>query len=65
MQSMYIIIVVVLYVKYAWLQTWSWTKQSTSEHVKTSLSEKQKTKELCTEPIEEKRTKIIESSSSH
>ena len=49
----------------SWLQTWSWTKQSTSEHVKTSLSEKQKTAELCTEPIEEKRTKIIESSSSY
>ena len=49
----------------SWLQTWSWTKQSTCEHVKTSLSEKQKITELCMEPIEEKRIKIIESSSSY
>ena len=41
MQSVYTIIVVVLYVTVNWPQTWSWTKQSTSEHVKESLISEQ------------------------
>ena len=40
-------------------------REPSREPMNMSLSEKQKITELCMEPIEEKRTKIIESSSSY
>lgn len=61
MQTLYIMTVVVLYANVMGI-TWSWTKQGTSEDVKTSLSEKQKPTQLCMEAFKEKHTKVIENS---